>query len=116
MHVSLGDATDTPIYITTDPSNVTAGTSILPPCSTITLPVGFVGPVNCDNSMGGPNYSVSAGQSQAQAQQAAAVACSQAGGTFDPTSGACSQSNMSTYLMIALAAVVIGGAILGGRG
>lgn len=34
----------------------------LPPCNTITLPPGFVGPVNCDPTLGMPNYPASQSQ------------------------------------------------------
>lgn len=30
--------------------------SVLPPCAGMTLPPGFVGPVNCNPSNGGPTY------------------------------------------------------------
>jgi hypothetical protein len=34
----------------------------LVPCSSVTLPAGFVGPVNCDPTNGGPSYPASQAQ------------------------------------------------------
>lgn len=36
-----------------------AVSSGLPLCSSLTFPAGFVGPINCDASQGGPNYTTS---------------------------------------------------------
>ena len=82
------------------------GNAGLPLCSSMTLPTGFVGPVNCDPSSGPPTYTVSTGASQASAAAAAQAACSQAGGTFNASTGACAQSNATMYLVLGLGALI----------
>jgi hypothetical protein len=83
-----------------------ASSGTLPLCSGITLPAGFVGPVNCDPSSGPPTYTVTTGASQASAAASAQAACSQAGGTFNASTGACAQSNATMYLVLGLGALI----------
>ena len=63
------------------------GDAPLPPCSSITTPPGFVGPVQCDPTLGPPSYSPSASQfadlsNQVQDLASTLVAYPPAGGTF----------------------------------
>ena len=44
--------------------SVCPDSAALPLCSSLTLPPGFVGPMNCDPSSGPPTYTVTVGSSQ----------------------------------------------------
>jgi len=53
------------------------GDNTLPPCSSINVPAGFVGPINCDPSSGDVNYPASQSQLANLAQQLQAQTCTQ---------------------------------------
>ena len=85
--------------------SVCPDSAALPLCSSLTLPPGFVGPMNCDPSSGPPTYTVTVGSSQSSAVYSAQTACSQAGGTFNAATGGCQQSSTTMYLVLGLAAL-----------
>ncbi len=121
MLMALGDDTVTvtpgsdsvlcPDGSTAGPGQICPATGVafvnptLPLCSSLTLPPGFVGPMNCDPSSGPPTYTVTVGSSQSSAVYSAQTACSQAGGTFNAATGGCQQSSTTMYLVLGLAAL-----------
>ena len=79
--------------------------AVLPLCAGMVLPAGFVGPVNCDSSQGGPTYSAATGQVATAQQQS----CVQAGGWMDSVTGTCTpgaSASTNTVLWVAVGLAV----------
>ena len=101
MLMALGDDTVTvtpgsdsvlcPDGSTAGPGQICPATGVafvnptLPLCSSLTLPPGFVGPMNCDPSSGPPTYTVTVGSSQSSNSNT----CASFGLSLNPSTGLC---------------------------